>query len=140
MEARPKKLVLDTNVIIRFLRGKEPERNILPRFENISSIATTIINVYELYYGAFKSKDPSKNLAATKGFVSTIDVLEFDDRSAERSGETMAKLESRGNMIDPRDLFSGCIALENGYAVLTRNRKHFERIPDLLVLEPSDLI
>jgi predicted nucleic acid-binding protein len=52
----------------------------------------------------------------------------------------MAELESKGNMIDPRDLFSGCIALENGYAVLTRNRKHFERIPDLLVIEPSDIM
>ncbi len=139
MEA-PKKLVLDTNVIIGILRGKEPDRYILPRFESTSNIATTIINVYELYYGAFKSKDPSKNLAASKGFLSTIDVLELDDRSAERSGETMAKLESKGNMIDPRDLFSGCIALENGYAILTRNRKHFERIPDLVVLEPSDII
>jgi tRNA(fMet)-specific endonuclease VapC len=89
--------------------------------------------------GAFKSKDPSKNLASAKGFLSTIDVLELDDHSALRAGETMAKLESKGNMIDPRDLFSGCIALENGYAVLTGNRRHFERIPDLLVLEPSDI-
>jgi predicted nucleic acid-binding protein len=66
--------------------------------------------------------------------------LDLDDRAAERSAETVAELESKGNMIDPRDLFSGCIALENGYAVLTRNRKHFERIPDLLVIEPSDIM
>lgn len=46
----------------------------------------------------------------------------------------------KGNMIDPRDLFSGCISVEKGYVVLTRNRKHFERILDLLVFETSDLI
>ena len=136
----PKKLALDTSVLIGILRGKHPESEIVPRFEGVSAIATTIINVYELYYSAFKSSDPAKNLTSTKGFLSTLDILELDDHSAERAGDTMANLESKGNMIDPRDLFSGCIALENGYAILTRNPKHFERIPGLLVLEPSAII
>lgn len=136
----PKRLVLDTSVMIQLLRGREAEKRLFSSLEEKSIIATTILNVFELYYGAYKSRNPKANLAAVKAFLATIEVLELDDRSAERSGEIMAKLESSGNMLDPRDLFTGCIALENGYAVLTRNQKHFERIPGLLVIEPPDLM
>jgi predicted nucleic acid-binding protein len=103
-------------------------------------LATTIVNVYELYYGAYISSDPKRGLSAAKGYLETIDVLQLDDRSADKSGSIMANLEASGNAIDPRDLFTGCIALENEYSILTNNRKHFERLPDLLVQEPGDLV
>jgi predicted nucleic acid-binding protein len=53
--------------------------------------------------------------------------------------EVMAKLESTGYLVDTRDAFIGAIAIENGYSVLTANGKRFERIPDLLVLDPSEI-
>ena len=51
----------------------------------------------------------------------------------------MTKLERDGRTIDPRGLFIGCVAVENGYAVLTDNREHLERIPELLVLDRSEI-
>jgi len=50
-----------------------------------------------------------------KGFLSTLEILTIDDSSAERSGEVLTKLEREGRTIDPRDLFIGCVAVENGY-------------------------
>ncbi len=93
----------------------------------------------ELYHGAYKSREVRRNLSAVKGFLSTLEVLTIDDASAERSGEVLTKLEREGRTIDPRDLFIGCVAVENGYAVVTDNREHFERIPELLVLDPSEI-
>lgn len=49
------------------------------------------------------------NLASVKGFLSTIITLEFDELSAERSGQVLAQLESKGLTVDSRDLFTGCI-------------------------------
>ncbi len=136
MEA-PKRVVLDTDVIIKHLRGHLPK--LIAGLEETSEIATTRVNAFELYYGAYKSKDVEKNLNSTKGLLGTLAVLEFDERAAERSGQTLAHLEAEGATLDPRDIFIGCIALENGHAVLTMNRKHFERIPNLQVIEPSEL-
>jgi tRNA(fMet)-specific endonuclease VapC len=79
------------------------------------------------------------NLASVKGFLSTIVVLEFNEQSAEKAGQFMAQLEAKGLAIDPRDLFIGCIALTHGYPLLTNNRRHLDRIPELLVLTPPDL-
>ncbi|MDV3278465.1 MAG: type II toxin-antitoxin system VapC family toxin [Nitrososphaerales archaeon] len=132
----PKKVVLDTTVMIRHLRGKEPR--LMSELESRAEPATTIINVFELYHGAHKSREVRRNLSAVKGFLSTLEVLTMDDASAERSGEVLAKLEREGRAIDPRDLFIGCVAIENGYAIVTDNREHFERIPELLVLAPSE--
>jgi predicted nucleic acid-binding protein len=46
---------------------------------------------------------------------------------------------AEGRAIDPRDLFVGCVAVQNGCAVVTNNREHFGRIPGLQVLSPSDV-
>ena len=136
MEA-PKRVVLDTVVLIKHLRGQL--QGLMASLNGRSEIATTIVNAFELYYGAHKSKEVRKNLASAKGLLGSIDVLDFDDGAAEKSGQVLARLESIGLTLDPRDIFIGCIALENGYSVLTMNRRHLERIPDLLVIEPSDL-
>lgn len=137
MEA-PKRIALDTSVIVNHLRGKEESERIL-ELQRTSHLATTIINAFELYHGAYRSRRFEANLNATKAFLSSVDVLYLDDNSAERSAEVLAKLQSAGKGIDPRDLFTGCISLENGYALLTLNRRHFDAIPGLLVLGPSDL-
>jgi predicted nucleic acid-binding protein len=136
--AIPKRLVLDTDVIIEHLRGKT-DPSLISQLQEEFALATTPINSFELYYGAYKSKNPRTNLASVKGFLSTITSLEFDEASAERSGHVLAQLESKGLAIDPRDLFIGCISLAHGYPLLTRNRRHLERIPGLLVLTPSQL-
>ncbi len=136
----PKRLVLDTNVIVQHLRGKPKESELISKLQETSDLATTIINSYELYFGAYKSRNSKINLGAAKGFLQSIEVLDFDDRCADKAGQVMAKLEGAGHVLDPRDIFIGTIALENGYSVLTRNVKHFERIPDLLVINPMDLL
>lgn len=136
--AIPKRLVLDTDVIIEHLRGKSGS-SLVTRLQDESALATTLINSFELYYGAYKSKNVRTNLASVKGFLSTITALEFDEPSAEKSGQVLAQLESKGLAIDPRDLFVGCMSLAHGYPLLTNNRRHLKRIPELLVITPSDL-
>jgi predicted nucleic acid-binding protein len=74
-----------------------------------------------------------------KGFLSTITLLEFDETSAEKSGQVLAQLETKGLAIDPRDIFIGCTSLVHGYPLLTKNQRHLDRIPDLLVLTPADI-
>ena len=50
----------------------------------------------------------------------------------------MADLESKGIALDPRDVLIGAIASANGFPVVTLNSKHFERIPDLEVIDPKE--
>lgn len=134
----PKNIVLDTSVMVAHLRGGRKESGLITWLQQDYRLATTIVNAFELYYGAYRSANIKINLAATKGFLETIEILQLDERSAERSGKVMADLESAGKGVNPRDVFTGCIALESGYAVLTSNLRHFDCIPDLVVLSVAD--
>jgi tRNA(fMet)-specific endonuclease VapC len=135
--AIPKRLVLDTDVIIDHLRGKVPSS--ISQIQEECEFATTPVNSFELFYGAHKSKNVRVNLASVKGFLSTVGRLEFDDASAEKSGQVLAQLEAKRISIDSRDLFMGCISLTHGYPMLTNNRRHLDRIPELLVLTPAEV-
>jgi len=138
MEA-PKRVILDSTILIRHLRKKREEVALIRELEVGSELATTTINTFEVYYGAYKSRDIEQNLASAKGFLSTLLLLTLDDESAEQAGQVLADLELRGQTIEMRDLFIGCIAVNKGFAVLTHNKQHFERIPKLHVITPSEL-
>ncbi len=97
-------------------------------------MATTMVNLFELYLGAYKSRDVRRSLTAVKGLLSTLPILPLTEGAAERAGRILAGLETKGKPIDARDLFVGAIALEEGFAVLTQNIEHFARIRDLQVI------
>ena len=139
MEA-PKRVVLDTTIIVGHLRGSKEETHLIERLHDVSNLATTIVNAFEIYYGAHKSKESAKNVSAAKGFLEGLDdVLGLDDNCADLAGKIMADLESKGTGLDPRDVLIAAIASINGYPVVTLNSRHFERIPDLQVIDPKEL-
>lgn len=135
----PKRVILDSTVIIGLLRNKPREVKLVRAIEAEAELATTSVNAFEVYCGAYKSKDAERNLVSAKGFLSTIELLVFDDSSAELAGQVLAELGSKGKSIDFRDLFIGCIALSNGFTVITHNKKHFQQIPRLHVVDPSEI-
>ena len=135
----PKRVILDSTILIGVLRNKREEAELIQELEAETELATTTINAFEVYYGAYKSKDVQRNLASAKGVLSTLELLTVDEASAETAGQVLAKLESEGQSIDVRDLFIGCVAVNNGFAVLTPNKQHFQRIPKLHVVTPSEI-
>ena len=135
----PKRVILDSTVVIGLLRSKREDVKLVRTLEAEAELATTTVNAFEVYYGACKSKEVERNLVSVKGFLSTIELLTFDDGSAELAGQVFAELEAEGKRIDVRDLFIGCIALSKGFTVVTRNKDHFQRIPRLHVVDPSEI-
>jgi len=131
----PKRIVLDTTVLIEHLRNKS---DVINRLGN-AELATTVINAFELYFGAFKSKKIEKNLTAAKGLLSTLELLYITESTAEKAGRTLAELQVKGENIEIRDLLIGSIAATDGFSVLTHNKRDFEKIPELYVITPSDV-
>ena len=66
-----------------------------------------------------------------KNLLSRFHILDLDYGSATLWGELAEKLKSNG--IGDLDLFIASIALANGHTLITRNIKHFERMPGLTV-------
>jgi len=127
-------LVLDTDVLVANLRGKDSS---LKSLEG-ENLGTTVVNAFELFHGAYKSKQSLANLSATRGLLASLELLGLDVKAAERAGETLSQLQKSGYGIEIRDLLVGCIAREKGYSLLTFNVKHFRRIPGLHVIDAGD--
>jgi len=128
------RVCLDTDFLIDFLRSKKESVDFVKENESAKEFATTYINIFELYFGAFKSRDSNANIKAVEQIISRLNILNFSDDSARLAGKMLANLEKAGKLIDYRDLFIGSIALTNGFAIKTNNIKHFNRIRDLKVI------
>jgi len=121
-------LIVDTDILIDLLRKKDYAVSLIKRLEDEVELATSAINAFELYRGAYKSQSQEKNLASVKGLLNSLRMLNTDEDSMEIAGNITASLERNGNMIGIRDLLIASIALVNGFGVLTNNVRHFDRL------------
>lgn len=128
-------VVLDTDVLVSDLRGKT---STLRDLEGKGPV-TTVINAFELFHGAYKSRESSANLSATRGLLSNLKVLGLGLKAAERAGEVLAQSQRLGDPLEIRDLLVGCIAREEGLSLITYNVKHFRRIPGLRVIDARQM-
>lgn len=125
--------VLDTDILIDFLRGRKSAVGLIKELRESLALATTSINLFELSWGASKlSKDKFRSVL---NLASKLRVLNLTGHEAIKAGEEMAYLETLGSSINIRDLMIGIIARENNYKLVTGNIKHFKRIRGLEVIE-----
>ncbi len=123
--------LLDTDTCIHILRGNMAV--IERRAATSDEVVTTWINAAELYYGAAKSSAPAKNRTLVERLLATLPVLGLDEVAVQIFGEAKALLERQGRRLADADLFVGAIALAQRATVVTGNRRHYERIPGVLV-------
>lgn len=130
-----KRIALDTDILIDILRKNTRITKEIKKLEDKPVIfATTVVNSFELFYGAYKSQK-KKNIELVKELLSKLNVLNWIDYYSQDIGKNYYDLEKLGQKIDYRDLFIGIIVLKNDYSLFTRNLKHFEIIPNLKILE-----
>lgn len=136
-------VVLDTDVIIDYLK-RSPDPVAVEIFQKIrkGKLVTymTSITAFELYRGARLSPQPDVKIKEVKGLQFYINVLPYDEAAADAASEISVRLEKQGEPIDMRDLFIGAIARTVKKTLTTRNVAHFQRIPDLRVILPEDLV
>jgi tRNA(fMet)-specific endonuclease VapC len=118
--------IADTDVLIDFLRGVgEAERIVIEL--STGRLCTTAITAFELWAG---SKSPQQ-VAAVESLLAAVTVLPLDGSSARRAGEVRRDLERGGRTIGMADSLIAGIALNHEAILITRNRKHYDRVPGL---------
>lgn len=123
--------LLDTDTCIAILRGNESV--IARRAATHDEVVTTWITAAELHYGAAKSAYPESNRALVGRFLATLRILGLADGSALIFGEVKALLEGQGQRLADADLFIGAIAAAHGANIVTGNRRHYRRIPGIVI-------
>lgn len=93
-------------------------------------LAISIISIGEVYGGAYGSRDPETHLATFRRFLSGLIVLGLTDPIMDVFARTRLQLRRQGLLIPDFDLLIAATALTFDLTLMTRNRRHFSRIPD----------
>ena len=115
--------IADTDVLIDYLAGKG-EAEAVARLLRCGTLRTTVISRFELLSSA---KNP-KQLARLVELLGAVPSLGLDDAAADAASEIRRSLERSGNSIGMADSLIAGIVTSNGGTLLTRNRRHFERV------------
>ena len=126
-----KAYLLDTDIVIYWLKNKYPEINKKIKKIDEECIFISSITVAELYFGAYNSARQEENKQLIDELLEQINVIHFDESAAECFGETKYLLKSQGKIICDSDLFIAAAAISNDLILVTNNKRHFERIDKL---------
>jgi predicted nucleic acid-binding protein len=118
--------IADTDVLIDYLAGKG-EADAVERLLRRGALRTTVISRFELLSGARNPKQLSRLLQ----LLAAVPSFGLDDAAADAASEIRRSLERSGHPIGMADSLIAGIVVINGGALLTRNRRHFERVPGL---------
>lgn len=122
-------ILLDTDVCISLLRGN---RKVIERRKDFADeVSVSFMSVAELFYGAEKSANPSKNKSVVEQFLLTVHVINSNRNIMKRFGYLKAHLEQSGIPLADADLLIAATALETCTLLVTGNTKHFSRIKEL---------
>lgn len=120
-------IVADTDVLIDFLQGRNPAADRVKLELEGSHLAVTAIGRFELLAGI-----RSKRIGdIVHQLLDAIPCLPLDAASADRAAIVRRELEQQGAGIGMADSLIAGIVLASGSLLMTRNRRHFERVPGL---------
>lgn len=115
------KLLLDTDVLIDHLRG---HRQLVAE-----DAAISVVTRAELSAGD-ERQEP-----AIRALLGDYDEVDIDRRIAQRAGRV-----KRQTGLKIADALIAATALERELPLMTRNRRHFERVAGLAVRAPEDFV
>lgn len=119
-------VALDTNIVVAHFRN--PGRHDSRLAANELFLPVTVLA--ELFAGAEKSAQPTKNRKVVEAFRSICNVLNCDESTASRYGEIWSSLAEAGQMIPTNDIWIAALAMQHGLPLVTEDG-HFSRISGL---------
>jgi tRNA(fMet)-specific endonuclease VapC len=120
-------MIADSDVLIDFLRGRGDWARRIARELESRSFATTAVTAFEIRSGARTSRQKK----AVDTLLEAMTILPFGPEEARIASEIRQQVESRGQPIGMADYMIAAVCIAAGGVLLTRNRKHFERVEGL---------
>lgn len=125
--------VIDTDVCIDALRGVEGAVDAIAEAASAGRVTVAAASVHELWEGAAGSRHREEAGEEVARFLRAFEVIAYDATVARVGGELAADLARKGRGIGDMDTMIAATALAAGATLVTRNARHFKRVPKLVV-------
>ncbi len=124
-------IYLDTSVLIDYYRKKVKAKSFFYELtESYKLFAVSAITEYEILMGSNEAED-----SFWTAFFDKIIVLPYTREVNLVAINIYRNLKAKNKLIDIPDLLIGATALKNSLRMATLNRKHFERIDGLTIID-----
>ena len=132
-------LHLDTSFLVDLIRewarGADGPASAFLADHLDDELRTSLFVACELLLGVERSDRSEQERRRVEKALAVVPVVLPSAGLAPLYGRILASLQRRGEVIGTMDLLIAATALMEGAPLVTRNPAHFERVPDLRVLE-----
>jgi tRNA(fMet)-specific endonuclease VapC len=132
--------LVDTDILSLFFRGHPA---VVDQFKHYTAeqgcINLSIVTYYEILSGLMH-RDARRQLTAFLEFVAMNNLVLLTEESVRLSAEVYVMTRAKGNPVDDIDILIAGVALANDWLLITHNRRHFEKIDGLSVVDWSESI
>ena len=124
-------ILIDTSILIDYYRKTDKTNSVwISLFNKGYGFAISAISKYEIYSGATASQ-----LLFWDKILENIKVLSFDETTVNTAVSINTNLKKKRKQIDIADLFIAATAVNKNLPIATLNKKHFDRIEGLLLMD-----
>lgn len=124
-------VLVDTSILIDYYRktNKVNSAWIALIYQGYEFVISAITK-YELYSGATQNQ-----MQFWESIMATISIISFNEACVDTAVNINAVFKQKRKQIDIADLFIAATAVTFDFPIATLNKKHFERIEHLIIIE-----
>ena len=129
---KPKTVFVDTSIIVDVDRGKQDVIELCKKLTSTNSAFISTVSVSEILTGSYLRKDYRAAVKKAEKVLGQFRSVTLNGEAAKLIAELNAYLISKGQPIEYQDVaIAASFLLECCDVLLTENKEHFERIPNL---------
>lgn len=140
MESAVLGVVLDSSIVITAERRSLPVPQLIEAIHASHGeieLSLSPVTVAELVHGIYRAKTADIGQRRREFVNEIVELLPLHPIGLQTGylvGQIEGQEAARGNVLPFNDLLIAAAAIEQGYAILTENMRHFEKIPGVRVL------
>jgi len=128
-----RKSLLDTSILIAFLRGEEDVvAKVEEYLEEFDRLSLSIITYYEILRG-LKYMGNEKKLRDFEELMDKSELITLDRAIIDKASGIYADLKRRGELVEDADILIAASCPVEGMILVTDNEEHFRRIENLKI-------
>ncbi|MCL1969994.1 MAG: type II toxin-antitoxin system VapC family toxin [Candidatus Bathyarchaeota archaeon] len=135
------RVLVDTSIIVDVDRGKQDVIELCKQLTSTNSAYISTVSVSEILTGSYLRKDHKNAVKKAEKILSQFHWVDLNGETAKLAAELNAYLITNGQPIEYQDIaIAASCLLENCDILLTENKEHFNRLPNLKnkVLTPKE--
>jgi predicted nucleic acid-binding protein len=128
----PQNVFVDTSIIVDVDRGKQDVIELCKQLTSTNSAYISTVSVSEILTGSYLRKDYKTAIKKAEKVLSQFRWVSLNGETAKLIAELNAYLILKGQLIEYQDVaIAASFLLEHCDVMLTENKEHFERLPNL---------